>query len=415
MTNSKTIKINPELFGIKKKKTQKNVTEKIKPKPNIDSNNLKRRLINKIKEHKSKNNKLLEPSQQIKSQNKSIENKELDEFEESIQYLTQLSNKHKMNNSVISSNNDISPSIPKVSRMLRKNNKTLKKLNTNPIDLVHLELPDELKSSLPTISNNELTAQIIRNKKPNMKLNYTPSSQQESPRYGCLKNGSKPTYREWNKTQKNIQGLVINNNPLPNNIVNPREKKLQMLREKIKNTNSNISTSRQEINSQKSTPIISPNIINSQSIPLNTLSQVTSIEKPIEETIIKSYPSVTLNNVKNNSIENNSIENKLKKKITKKTIRRKYTIGKSKKNRTMSILIKNTKTKRRILEAHKELKKKNLNEIKNYLKEHGLIKAGTTAPINVIRQMYEASILTGDITNKNNNILLHNFLADNEN
>lgn len=412
MTNSKTIKINPELFGIKKKKTQKNVTEKIKPKPNIDSNNLKRRLINKIKEHKSKNNKLLEPSEQFKSQNKSIENKELDEFEESIQYLTQLSNKHKINNSLTSSNNNTSSSNSKVPRISRKNNKTLKQLNSNPIDLVHLELPDDLKTNLPTISNNQLTAQIIRNK-PNMKLNYIPSNKQESPHYGCLKNGSKPTYREWNKTQKNIQGLVIDN-PLPNNIVNPREKKLQMLREKMKNT-PNIP--RQHIMPQQPVPIISPNVIKTPSIPLiptipsiplNTFSIDKEIEKPIERTINQSQGL-------NLDVKNKLTENKLKKKITKKTIRRKYTIGKSKKNRTMSILIKNTKTKRRILEAHKELKKKNLNEIKNYLKEHGLIKAGTTAPINVIRQMYEASILTGDITNKNNNILLHNFLADNEN
>ena len=408
MTNSKTIKINPELFGIKKKKTQKNLTEKIKPKPNIDSNNLKRRLINKIKEHKSKNNNFLEQSEQIKSQNQSTDNNNLNEFEESIQYLTQLANTHRIKNSLTSSNNNNNNNDNNNTNN-NNNNKTLKQLNSNPIDLVHLELPDDLKTNLPTISNNQLTAQIIRNK-PNMKLNYISSNKQEPPYYGCLKNGNKPTYREWNKTQKNIQGLVIDN-PLPDNIVNPREKKLQMLREKMKNT-PNIP--RQHIMPQQPVPIISPNVIKTPSIPsipsipLNTFSIDKEIEKPIERTINQSQ-GVNLD------VKNNLTENKLKNKITKKTIRRKYTIGKSKKNRTMSILIKNTKTKKRILEAHKELKKKNINEIKNYLKEHGLIKAGTTAPVNVIRQMYEASILTGDITNKNNNILLHNFLADNEN
>ena len=79
--------------------------------------------------------------------------------------------------------------------------------------------------------------------------------------------------------------------PLPNNIVNPREKKLQMLREKMKNT-PNIP--RQHIMSQQPVPIISPNVIKTPSvplipsIPLNTLSIDKEIEKPIERTINQS-------------------------------------------------------------------------------------------------------------------------------
>ena len=46
------------------------------------------------------------------------------------------------------------------------------------------------------------------------------------------------------------------------------------------------------------------------------------------------------------------------------------------------------------------------------MKEHGLIKAGSNAPNDVVRKIYESSMLTGDIINKNKDTLLHNFLSD---
>ena len=45
------------------------------------------------------------------------------------------------------------------------------------------------------------------------------------------------------------------------------------------------------------------------------------------------------------------------------------------------------------------MKKKDINEIKKYLYDHGFIKVGSVAPTNVLRQMYESSMLTGDLTN----------------
>jgi hypothetical protein len=67
-----------------------------------------------------------------------------------------------------------------------------------------------------------------------------------------------------------------------------------------------------------------------------------------------------------------------------------------------------------IISAHKDLKKININEVKTHLKNNGLLKVGTTAPVEVLRQTYESSILAGNITNKNEDTLYHNFMNDKE-
>ena len=43
-----------------------------------------------------------------------------------------------------------------------------------------------------------------------------------------------------------------------------------------------------------------------------------------------------------------------------------------------------------------------------------MIKAGSIAPNNVLRKMYEDIYLTGNIENKNSDYLIHNFVNDEE-
>ena len=95
--------------------------------------------------------------------------------------------------------------------------------------------------------------------------------------------------------------------------------------------------------------------------------------------------------------------------ITKKTIKKKYTLGKSELKNTIGILIKDRHTRKKVLTAQKDLKRKNINEIKTYLREHNLIKIGSNAPNDVLRNLYESSMLTGEVTNVNIDTLLHNF------
>ena len=59
-----------------------------------------------------------------------------------------------------------------------------------------------------------------------------------------------------------------------------------------------------------------------------------------------------------------------------------------------------------------KLGKMSMHEIKNQLQKQGLFKSGSTAPNDVIKQMYESSILAGEIKNTNYNVIYHNFLND---
>ena len=97
------------------------------------------------------------------------------------------------------------------------------------------------------------------------------------------------------------------------------------------------------------------------------------------------------------------------KKITKRKTK-KYKLGKH--NKTVSILISNNHTRKKVQSEISDLKKTKMLEIKNYLKKKGLIKVGSIAPNNILRSMYENAILAGDIKNTSSTNLIHNYMAE---
>ena len=94
-----------------------------------------------------------------------------------------------------------------------------------------------------------------------------------------------------------------------------------------------------------------------------------------------------------------------------KTITKKFKLGKQQGN-IVGVLIKNNDTRKNIQKEHGLLKSKQLGEVKKYLVEKNLIKIGSTAPPGVIRNIYEASMLSGEVENIGKGIGLHNFLED---
>lgn len=228
----------------------------------------------------------------------------------------------------------------------KKNKKTLK----NP--MVQLNTMDEQISTMPnnvpnnTMSNNHPNNTISDNKEINIdtltteiqKLEETPLKNEiiipqqdtiikpDKP-YGILKNGIKPTYKNWSQDSLNTEPI---------------------------HTTAPISQMPQE------------NVILKQDTPL------------IQEIEVKKV----------------------------------FELGRNKKNKTVSVLLKNNNTRKKIETDKVNFKKTNISTVKNFLKKQNLIKFGTTAPNNLLRELYESTKLCGEITNENTKSLIHNFKED---
>ena len=105
-------------------------------------------------------------------------------------------------------------------------------------------------------------------------------------------------------------------------------------------------------------------------------------------------------------------EENIPKQYLKRTVRRKFTLGKSDKLRKVSILLKDKQTRKNVMDVQHELKKTSMKDVRKYLRQHGIIKIGSTAPNDILRKTFETSMLAGEITNINKDILLHNFLHE---
>jgi len=109
---------------------------------------------------------------------------------------------------------------------------------------------------------------------------------------------------------------------------------------------------------------------------------------------------------------NRPTKTRVRKRLIKK---RHYNVGKTAKNRTISVLIKNNQTRRRIQQDLTSIKQKPISEIKKELYKKNLLKIGTVCPPDVIRTIYEQSMLAGNITNVGKGVSIHNFVNDEDN
>ena len=193
MSSFKKIEINPALFNLGGK-TRKNREKRERPvvAPIISPNIIKTKLLKRIKEHKSREIKDLEVNAKTEERNYSTPklvdvDSYSNEFNESIEYLNSLSRekqkekrKQEINGKTIKHNNIYSDT----------NSNSNFNSNTN-VPFVNLELPDDLKKPLVSVTTEQLIKQKNNDDVP----------------YGILKGGSKPTYRTW--TQRN--NVVVSN------------------------------------------------------------------------------------------------------------------------------------------------------------------------------------------------------------
>ena len=144
------------------------------------------------------------------------------------------------------------------------------------------------------------------------------------------------------------------------------------------------------------------------------------IEQNIKNTVDKFQENIPtrqekLENLKSKFLENNILKNNKKEKfkIKNKKIKKIFKLGKNKKTSKVGILIKNKRTRRLVDKDIRHLKKKKIKDIKKYLVEHALIKVGSSAPNNILRDMYINCYSSGNITNSGGknaeDILMHNW------
>jgi hypothetical protein len=397
--SSKTIEINPSLFTVgglsKKNRSKKNKSMSV---PLISPNILKNKLLKRIKDHKNKETAGLDTSKKkmssdVKKDDPVLNNVNTytDEFNESIEYLQTLSKQKK-----IDSENNV-----KKAAIQRK---TIKNYNSS-MPVVNLELPDELKETFITISNETIIPSIAPvSITPTIVTPVINRISNDVP-YGILKGGNKPTYRQWNKTQKNHQHGV--SNLTINAPTSQREERLNQLKQKLKQQSAVVNQSQIQPIQIVTQPQIQPieTSISQPNLEEILLTQ-NLIQKPNSE-ITKKQRNV------NNLSEGGETEKiKTVKKLLKKTIHKKYTLGKSKIKRTVGVLLKDKNTRKNIISAQKDLRDKPVTDVKTYLRQHNLIKIGSNAPNDVIRKIYESAMLAGEITNNNKDIMIHNFIKD---
>jgi len=101
-----------------------------------------------------------------------------------------------------------------------------------------------------------------------------------------------------------------------------------------------------------------------------------------------------------------STVNKDKRTRTNKTI--KHFVGRN--DKTIRILLKNTDLRKKLDREIESIRKHKISDIRRTLKKCNIIRTGTTAPVGILREIYENSTLAGKITNKSPEILLHNFV-----
>ena len=360
----KKITLDPNYLALSgsRKKTRKERSKKImNPQPSINKNSktLRKKLIEKIRNYQNKQDELkTETTEELTDNDDSLNS----EFNTSVEFLKSLSDKKEKRERKKKSSKNL--------RQSSNMNQDIK-ISTSPFtdqessDASSIEKPSEISDKKPsefsqqTVPEKQDAPASLDDKKIHPSPLHATTMKHKQPEYSCLKGGSRPTYREWKKkTQKNIDD---------------------------NNENIHIKISIPDDN------------------PLKTTTQQSERSKALEK-------------IKQDFIEQS--EHTAPKKVKKKCVAHrkirtvKYKLGKSGKG--VAVLVKNTDTRRKIKHEISLLKKKAITEVKQYLRDKNLLKVGSDAPNDVLRQMYEQSILSGEVQNKSDENLMHNFMSDNK-
>jgi len=419
MSDRKTIQINPDLFKVSEKKTRKREPNGSGSNPRLEmktdlkrqkQKSLRKNVLKMIREKQQEEYKKLfgnkpqtageEVSTSLGAQ--TLFNKD---FDDSLDFFSSLAKKpenqethdytlkrypNQQPNSVLLQSN---MSVPSTTAYAAAVSPT----QTNPVipSFIHREPPIEMFSDTPYVV------------KP-----YIPPP---PPTYGCLKNGTLPTYRTLK--QRMYPSTTLSAAPsasashAPSAPVSQFQSTTASMQPNIYNSVRPTTAYTPSAPSAYAPPAYAPpayappsfmsSRVNTDGSGLGSAHALTASE------IAQKYQKQT---EKTNLTSN---KNKIKYLKQKKIFKRTYRVGRSKVAPRIGVLVSNRTIRNRISTQSQLLKQTPIQEVRKFLIKKGFIKIGSNAPNNVLRKMYESvSLVCGEVENHNPDTLLFNFLND---
>lgn len=449
MSPTKVLTINPEFFSSKQGNNSKTMKKERKQKPaeSKTTNSMRKALLAKIRDYQKREGEKIEENNknQMVEKDPSFES----EFNKSLNFLQEIANKHR--------------------EKKHSKTKTFKRppLRNPSEPFVNVDLPEAL-IDVPPVSvverNSLINHQNLNNVPINHQINHQNINQNtfQPINFSHPSNVLNPPTRQTIDESVNLKPLIKNTTtvpviqpqmsvPTPTQIPTPIPIQTQPIippqiiidtemppvqpqpplqpqeniKIEIKNADAPDLTEQVKLNVKKSLKFKNKSLahnshnVNRPSVATNIhnitiknpppYSNLKGGNKPTYREWNKTYkthagqPRLTIDENKNMKMTIPS-----KKLITRKTKTIKYNLGKKGKN--INVLIKNNNTRKKIKQELMSLKRKPILEVKEYLHDKNLIKMGTLAPNDVLREIYEQSILSGDLVNENKQNLIHNFL-----
>ena len=236
------------------------------------------------------------------------------------------------------------------------------------MNIVETESPPPSSTSGQTIKNRHAREHVsmeIPATFQDMSSSFTPDNQnnpmqlsapvkENAPKWGCLKSGGLPTYRNWkNHTQK-------------------------------------------------------------VSLPNVPVTQNTQVESMIDDTpAFRELQRKRMGQIIQEEIDANIPALHYPKQ--KRIVRRTYKVGKSKIKPQIGVLISNRTIRSRVTTECQLLKQTPIEDVRRYLVKKGFIKVGSSCPNDVLRKMHEtAKLMCGEVENHNPDNLLYNYFNSSE-
>lgn len=263
-----------------------------------------------------------------------------------------------------------------------------------------------LRQYPPIVPNSTLFQSSVLDKILDTSTTNLPSVHLMKPAYGCLKGGTLPTYR----TLKSQNGLPNISN---NNAISSQNAELLSKGGGWGGGHSNtavgggngygssLSNTAASGDSLGQSPL--PRQIGASRLPRLTPEQQRSELKQFLEK--RKEEKQRVERVK----RQRNLVNPVKKQ--KRTTTRTFRVGKSKHYPRVGVLIPNKTIRTQVLARKQKIRETPLEDIRKYLIKKGLIRVGSSCPNDVLRQMYESSMMMcGEIQNHNPDNLLYNYL-----